>query len=214
MFSFNKINKEDLEQYFKNNGNAILYDNGVDAFGASYNTYRVKVNKKGELLPFSEEKNEYEKIYSFNLKNISEAYFAIIGHVNGWISYMNRDQIKAYRALRREKAIKEAKKRRKEKEKELNNIFNSLKNEYHNLPDAEKEGKLLLVDESRATGQRGGAIANKHQIFNFDAFNLKLSTKETEFLNNLKSGNIYILPKELSDPTSYKNFITYVMVPE
>ena len=127
--------------------------------------------------------------------------------INQWLE--ERKKVNARKKKEKGRLEKEAEKLKKS----LMPIFDSLKKDYNNLLESEKASKLLLIDEARATGQRGGAIANKNQIFNFDAFNLKLSTKETEFLNNLKPGNIYILPKELSDPTNYKNFITYIMIP-
>ena len=177
-----------------------------------YHGYIVSavVDENGNFIPYElyTKEDERQKMFLSSHGDKDAALYFLELAVNQWID--ERKKVNARKEREKNRLKKEAEKLKKS----LTPIFDSLKKDYNNLPESEKASKLLLIDEARATGQRGGAIANKHQIFNFDAFNLKLSTKETEFLNNLKSGNIYILPKELSDPTSYKNFITYIMIQE
>lgn len=168
------------------------------------------VDENGNFIPpeLHNEKDEKQKLIFSSWGNKDAAINFLESAINQWLD--ERKKINARKQKEKARLEKEAEKLKKS----LMPIFEALKKDYNNLPESKKASKLLLIDEARATGHRGGAIVDKDQIFNFDAFHLKLSAKETEFLNNLTPGNICILPKELADPTSYKNFITYIMIPE
>lgn len=167
------------------------------------------VDENGNFIPYeSYNEDEKQKMFFSSWGNKDAAMHLLESGINQWLE--ERKKVNARKKKEKARLEKEAEKLKKS----LMPIFEALKKDYNNLPESKKASKLLLIDEARATGQRGGAIVDKNQIFNFDAFHLKLNTKETEFLKNLVPGNICILPKELADPTSYKNFITYVMVPE
>ena len=48
------------------------------------------------------------------------------------------------------------------------------------------------------------------QLFNFDAFMMDLTEKELEFLNSCSENEWTDIPKNIADPTNYKNFVEKV----
>lgn len=72
------------------------------------------------------------------------------------------------------------------------------------------ETKILYRTQARAGSGDGYAEVKAGQIFNFDALTMELSDKEKEFLGSCNKETWTRLPKELSNPTNYQNFIEYV----
>lgn len=72
------------------------------------------------------------------------------------------------------------------------------------------ETKILYRTKARAGSDDGSAEIKAGQIFNFDTSTMELSDKEKEFLGSCNKETWTRLPKELSDPTNYQNFIEYV----
>ena len=72
------------------------------------------------------------------------------------------------------------------------------------------ETKLLYRTQARTGSGDGTAEVKAGQIFNFDSATMELSDKEKEFLESCNKKTWTMIPKELSDPTNYQNFIEYV----